>query len=43
MKGAGWRKQNKEENRELYSSPNQIEDDEIGKVCSTNGGLEERV
>jgi hypothetical protein len=38
-----WRKLQKEELCELYSSPSIIREDEIGGACSTNGGEEERV
>jgi hypothetical protein len=44
-----WRKLHNEELRDLYSSPStynqngQVEEDEMGGVCGTNGGLEERV
>jgi hypothetical protein len=43
-----WRKLHNEELRDLYSSPSiikiiQVEEDEMGRPCSTNGGEEERV
>jgi hypothetical protein len=43
-----WRKLHNEELRDLYSSPNiiriiQVEEDEMGGPCSTNGGEEERL
>jgi hypothetical protein len=45
-----WRKLHNEELRDLYSSPStsynyneQVEEDEMGGPCSTNGGEEERV
>jgi hypothetical protein len=43
-----WRKLHNEELRDLYSSPsiikkNQVEEDEMGGTCSTNGEQEERV
>jgi hypothetical protein len=47
-----WRKLHNEELRDLYSSPsiiriinlnNQVEEDEMGGSCSTNGVEEERV
>jgi hypothetical protein len=44
----GWRKLYNEELRDLYSSPSiiknyQVEEDEVGGTCGTNGGEEERV
>jgi hypothetical protein len=40
-----WRKLHNEELHDLYSSPNiiriKVEDDEMGGVCSTNGGEEQ--
>jgi hypothetical protein len=36
----GWRKLHNEELRNLYSSPNIIKEDEIGRVCRTSGGGE---
>jgi hypothetical protein len=43
----GWRKLHNEELHNLYSSPNiisdQINEDEMGVVCSTHGGGEKRV
>jgi hypothetical protein len=38
-----WRKLNNEELRDLYNWKNQVEGDEMGGSCSTNGGVEERV
>jgi hypothetical protein len=38
-----WRKLHNEELRDLYNSNNQVEEDEMGGPCSTNGGEEERV
>jgi hypothetical protein len=44
-----WRQLHNKEFRDLYSSPstynlnNQVEEDEMGGPCSTNGGEEERV
>jgi hypothetical protein len=39
-----WRKLRNEELRDLYSSSdNQVEEDEMGGPCSTNGGEEEHV
>jgi hypothetical protein len=43
-----WRKLHNEELHDLYSSPNiiriiKVEEDEMGGVCSTNVGEEERV
>jgi hypothetical protein len=37
-----WRKMHNEELRDLYSSQNnEVEEDEMGGACSTNGGGEE--
>jgi hypothetical protein len=33
----GWRKLRKEELHNLYSSPSQVKEDEMGRACSTNG------
>jgi hypothetical protein len=41
-----WRKLYNEELRDLYSSPSTIrmvKEDDMGEVCSTNGGEEERI
>jgi hypothetical protein len=42
----GWRKLHNEELHVLYSSPSiiwnyQVEEDEMGRTCGTNGGEEE--
>jgi hypothetical protein len=43
----GWRKLHNEELHNLYSSPSiiriQVEEDELGGTCGTNGGEEKRV
>jgi hypothetical protein len=44
----GWRKLHNEELREFYSSASiirmiQVEENEMGVACSTNGGEEERI
>jgi hypothetical protein len=41
----GWRKQHNEQLHNLYSSLNiiRIEDDEMGRACSTNEGGEESI